>query len=172
MLHGAPAVVFHCAGPRRRFIKHRLGDLLLVGRFYRPAMNTTALSLKYIAPVFQVADLARSLAFYRDQLGFNVDFVYENFYADVCRDGCHIHLNCAPPAPRDQAAFEHAEHIDACVVVQNAQSLSASFSSAHVPFVVTLRHMPYGTEFYVRDPDGYVLGFVQPEADDGDRPGN
>jgi hypothetical protein len=22
--------------------------------------------------------------------------------------------------------------------------------------------MPYGTEFYVRDPDGYILGFVQP----------
>jgi hypothetical protein len=27
---------------------------------------------------------------------------------------------------------------------------------------VTLRHMPYGVEFYIRDPDGYVLGFVQP----------
>ena len=23
--------------------------------------------------------------------------------------------------------------------------------------------MPYGTEFYVRDPDGYILGFVQPK---------
>jgi hypothetical protein len=22
--------------------------------------------------------------------------------------------------------------------------------------------MPYGKEFYVRDPDGHVLGFVQP----------
>jgi hypothetical protein len=21
--------------------------------------------------------------------------------------------------------------------------------------------MPYGTEFYVRDPDGYILGFVE-----------
>ena len=57
----------------------------------------------YIAPVFQVADLARSLAFYRDQHGFEVAFIYEGSYADVCRDGCHIHLKCAPPAPRDQA---------------------------------------------------------------------
>ena len=24
-----------------------------------------------------------------------------------------------------------------------------------------LRKMPYGTEFYVRDPDGYILGFIQ-----------
>ena len=44
------------------------------------------MSLTYIAPVFQVADLARSLAFYRDQLGFDVAFVYEGSYADVCRD--------------------------------------------------------------------------------------
>ena len=29
-------------------------------------------------------------------------------------------------------------------------------------FSVPLRQMPYGVEFYVRDPDGYVLGFVEP----------
>jgi len=23
--------------------------------------------------------------------------------------------------------------------------------------------MPYGREFYVRDPDGYILGFIQPD---------
>jgi hypothetical protein len=27
---------------------------------------------------------------------------------------------------------------------------------------VALRKKPYGSEFYVRDPDGYILGFVQP----------
>jgi hypothetical protein len=27
---------------------------------------------------------------------------------------------------------------------------------------VPLRSMPYGREFYVRDPDGYILGFVEP----------
>jgi hypothetical protein len=27
---------------------------------------------------------------------------------------------------------------------------------------VPLRRMPYGVELYVRDPDGYVLGFVEP----------
>ena len=80
---------------------------------------------------------------------------------------CHIHLNCAPPTPRDQAGFEGAERIDACVVVQDVQSLSASFASARVPIVVALRQMPYGAEFYVRDPDGYLLGFIQPAREDG-----
>ena len=125
-------------------------------------MNDARGTLTHIAPVFRVADLKRSLAFYRDQLGFGLDFCHEGFYASVSRDGCHVHLKCADPTPRDQAAFERDESIDACVVVQNAELLWAAFQSAGVAFAVPLRQMPYGVEFYVRDPDGYVLGFVQP----------
>src|SRR5215813_2145067 len=128
----------------------------------RATMNDAPGRLTYIAPVFRVRDLKRSLAFYHDQLGFDLDFCYEEFYASVSRDGCHVHLQCATREPRDQAAFERGELIDACVVVQNVETLSSTFASAGVPFTVTLRHMPYGVEFYVRDPDGYVLGFVQP----------
>jgi len=120
--------------------------------------------LTYIAPVFRVADLARSIAFYRGRLGFEVEFNYEGFYAGVCRDGCRLHLNCAAPPPRDQAALERAEHIDACISLRDAESVSAAFAAAGVSFVVPLRQMPYGTEFYVRDPDGYVLGFIEPAA--------
>jgi catechol 2,3-dioxygenase-like lactoylglutathione lyase family enzyme len=121
-------------------------------------------SLSYVAPVLRVSDIARSLAFYSDRLGFAVEFVYESFYAGVCRDGCHIHLKGSPPPPRDEIAFEREEHIDIYIGVQSAEALSERFASASVAFVVPLRHMPYGTEFYVRDPDGYILGFVESHA--------
>jgi catechol 2,3-dioxygenase-like lactoylglutathione lyase family enzyme len=119
-------------------------------------------SLTYAAPVLRVADLPRSIAFYRDRLGFSLDFVYEGFYASVSRDGAHLHLQCGAPAPRDQAAFEQQEALDVCLVVQGLAALSAAFVATGVPFTVSPRQMPYGEEFYVRDPDGYVLGFVQP----------
>jgi catechol 2,3-dioxygenase-like lactoylglutathione lyase family enzyme len=118
--------------------------------------------LHHVAPVFQVSDLPRSLAYYRDRLGFAVEFVHDGFYAGVVRDDCHIHLKCSAPPTRDQRGFEAAEHLDACFVVANAESLAASLESAGTDFSVRLRRMPYGTEFYVRDPDGYILGFVQP----------
>jgi predicted enzyme related to lactoylglutathione lyase len=121
-------------------------------------------SLTYVAPVLRVSDIARSLAFYRDRLGFAVEFVYESFYAGVCRDGCHIHLKGSPLPPRDEIAFEREEHIDIYIGVQSAETLSERFASAGVAFVAPLRHMPYGTEFYVRDPDGYILGFVESHA--------
>ena len=125
-------------------------------------MNETSANLTYLAPVFRVADISRSLGFYRDQLGFTVEFVYEGFYAGVCRDDCRIHLKCTPPTACDQAAIERDEDIDVCIGVQNAESVSAFCAAAGVPIVVPLREVPYGTEFYVRDPDGYVLGFIQP----------
>lgn len=119
-------------------------------------------ALLAVAPVLRVADLGRSLGHYRERLGFAVEFVYEDAYAAVARDGCRIHLKCAPPAERDQAAFEAAEHLDACFTVRDACSLSSRFAEAGAGFSVPLRVMPYGREFYVRDPDGYILGFVEP----------
>src|SRR4249920_4156329 len=100
-------------------------------------MDSAQGRLTYIAPVLRVRDLKRSLAFYRDQLGFGLDFCYEDFYASVSRDGCHLHLQCANPAPRDQAAFERAELIDACVVVHNVEALASACAASGVPFAVS-----------------------------------
>ena len=71
-------------------------------------------------------------------------------------------MECPPPTPRDQPAFEREEQIDVYIGVHSAETLSESFASAGLPFVVPLRHMPYGIEFHLRDPDGYILAFVQP----------
>jgi catechol 2,3-dioxygenase-like lactoylglutathione lyase family enzyme len=119
--------------------------------------------IRYVAPVFLVADLERSLAFYRDRLGFDVEFTYEGIYASVIRDGCRVHLKRAAPIDRDLRAFEAAEHLDACFGVADAEALANAFASSGAAFSVTLRSMPYGREFYVRDPDGYILGFIQPD---------
>ena len=129
-------------------------------------MNNHSRLLGHIAPVLRVKDMARSLAFYRAQLGFKLEFLHENFYASVVRDGCHLHLQCAPPAERDQVAFERNEHLDACIIVRDTYELSQSLMAANVTFTVSLRQMSYGSEFYVRDPDGYILGFVQPAPDE------
>jgi predicted enzyme related to lactoylglutathione lyase len=125
-------------------------------------MRESASKLKYVAPVLQVADSERSLTFYRDQLGFDLEFAYEGFYASVIRDGCRVHLNPFAPLERDQKAFEAAEHLDACFGVEDAEALANAFASSGAVFSVRLRSMPYGREFYVRDPDGYILGFIQP----------
>lgn len=120
-----------------------------------------AADLLSVAPVLLVADLDRALAYYRDRLGFAVAFVHDGFYAQVQRDRCMLHLKQARPIPRDQAAFEAAGHLDACFGVRDARRLSCQLANRGAVFSVPLRDMPYGKEFYVRDPDGYILGFVE-----------
>jgi catechol 2,3-dioxygenase-like lactoylglutathione lyase family enzyme len=125
-------------------------------------MSEPASRLKYVAPVLRVTDLQRSLGYYRNQLGFELEFDYGGFYAGVIRDDCRVHLNCAAPPERDQKAFETAEYLDACFGVEDAEALANVFASSGAAFSVPLRAMAYGREFYIRDPDGYILGFIQP----------
>ena len=108
-------------------------------RFGDHAMTQPTSDLRYIAPVFRVADLARSLEFYRDRLRFQVQFVYEGMYAEVCRDDCRVHLKCGAPTPRNQTACESENNIDVCEVGRDASELWAEFASAEVPSAVPLR---------------------------------
>ena len=57
-----------------------------------PVAVRSAVRITGIAPQFLVDDLDRAVAYYRDRLGFELDFIYESFYASVSRDGsavCH-----------------------------------------------------------------------------------
>src|SRR5688572_19743004 len=47
-------------------------------------MSADRPTLSYVAPVFRVTDLPRSLAYYRDRLGFEVEFDYEGFLRRHC----------------------------------------------------------------------------------------
>ncbi len=128
-------------------------------------MTPPIIKLTSVAPVFRVAQLDRSIAYYRDRLGFEIEFEYEGSYASVVRDGCRVHLKCSPPVARDAAAFEAEEHIDACFGVEGIEALASEVIASGASISVPLRQMPYGKEFYVRDPDGYVLGFVEAQAE-------
>jgi hypothetical protein len=79
--------------------------------------------LQAIAPQFLVDDLETATAYYRDRLGFAVDFTYESFYASVSRGGALIHLKCAPKTVSDRAHRKEHEHLDAYVAVAGVQAL-------------------------------------------------
>jgi hypothetical protein len=69
-----------------------------------------AAKIKGISPQFIVDDLDRAIAYYRDKLGFKLDFTYESFYASISRDGFAIHLKHGNRA--DRAYREGCEHLD------------------------------------------------------------
>jgi uncharacterized glyoxalase superfamily protein PhnB len=136
------------------------GELVLeVGAASRTA------NLTGIAPQFLVDDIGRSIEYYRRRLGFELDFQYETFYASVSRDGCSIHLKCAPKTEADRAHRRLHDHLDAYVAVRDAASLHGELRSRGARVTKPLEDRPWSCrDFYVEDPDGYILCFSEQTA--------
>src|SRR5262245_48553880 len=81
------------------------------------------MKLTGIAPQFLVDDLARSIAYYCQRLGFALEFTYEGFYASVSRDDCVIHLKGAPKIAADRVHRRQQEHLDAYIEVVDVAGL-------------------------------------------------
>ena len=125
------------------------------------ASRTTKLT--GIAPQFLVDDLDRAIGYYREKLGFELDFSYESFYASVSRDGFAIHLKCAPKTLDDREHRRRHEHLDAYIGVTNATSLYDELRSRGARITKPIQDRPWSCrEFYVEDPDGYILCFSEP----------
>ena len=121
-------------------------------------------SIAAAAPQFLVDDLEASLAFYEQRLGFSRDFAYEGFYAGVSRDRALVHLKCAPKLAAEREHRRSNEHLDAYFVVSGVAELHAELVARGAPIAKPLERRPWGTrDFYVEDPDGYILCFAENE---------
>jgi catechol 2,3-dioxygenase-like lactoylglutathione lyase family enzyme len=132
-------------------------------------MSTTpvhsATHLTGIAPQFLVDDLDRAIAYYRDKLGFNLDFKYQSFYASVTRDGCAIHLKHAPKLAADREHRKHNEHLDAYISVSGIRDLFSELKMSGAQVIKPLEERPWAClDFYIEDPDGYILCFSEQNA--------
>jgi catechol 2,3-dioxygenase-like lactoylglutathione lyase family enzyme len=115
-----------------------------------------------IVPQFLVDDLDRSIAYYRNKLGFDLDFIYESFYASVSRDGLAIHLKDAPKLAAERAHRKQHEHLDAHIVVSGVRELFSELQGRGAHVTKPLEERPWSSvDFYVDDPDGYILCFSE-----------
>lgn len=115
-----------------------------------------------IAPQFRVGDLDRAIAYYRDRLGFALDFTYQSFYAGVSRDGFAIHLKHGLRLAADRAHRKEHEHLDAHVSVTGVRDLFSELQARGANVIKPLEERPWAClDFYVEDPDGYILCFSE-----------
>ena len=117
--------------------------------------------IKKMSPQFLVTDLDRSIEFYAKKLGFDIDFRYEDFYSGVIKDGHSIHLKSGQPSLEERQNRRDNEDLDIIFSVQGIEDLYEEYSARSVEFAQPLRDMAYGKEFYIADPDGYIIGFLE-----------
>ena len=113
-------------------------------------------------PVLFVRDVQSSALFYRDRLGFTIDFLHGNppFYGSVSRDGATLHLKFVHEPVFDAVAAQREGLIMAFVEVEHVKGLYAEYTAAGVELGKLTKEAWGGTDFIVRDPDGNSISFV------------
>lgn len=117
--------------------------------------------IRQIVPVFFTTDISRTLAFYKDKLGFECLGTWQvpPVYAIVARDHHAIHFRCADPPTANPDKYED-ELLDAYLHVSDADALFAEYAAKGLEFTRELGNMPWHSrEFVVKDCDGRLLAF-------------
>jgi catechol 2,3-dioxygenase-like lactoylglutathione lyase family enzyme len=124
-----------------------------------------------IGTILAVADVDRSVEFYRDHLSFIVDAVYDDPpYATLIRNGVRLSFaeqgHPAEDRPGvDMVAPEDRSRLPVVLVLEVADA--AAIHEALVVEGVEILAEPYappwgGLRFFVVDPDGFLVEIEQP----------
>ncbi len=111
----------------------------------------------HCANILPVKDIVRSIEFYKDKLGFEVNFTWNDpvEYAVLKRGDVGIHLSqregCSDEQPTRSAIYIFVYDVDA--VYEEFLARKIELPSPPVDQVYRMR------EFEVRDPDGHMLTF-------------
>ena len=119
-------------------------------------MNSQASRFCAAATLFVVDDVLRSVAHYRDVLGFKVGFTYGDpvFYGGVERDDVTIHFQAAHKTQR------HRGQGAANIFVTEVDALYDELKSRGAIVLQPPGDRPYGMrDFDIDDPDGKRLTF-------------
>jgi uncharacterized glyoxalase superfamily protein PhnB len=120
-------------------------------------------AVKSATPIFFVSDVRKAAAFYRDKLGFQIDFLHADppFYGSVSRGDACIHLRLVHRTWFAEKAKTEDSLILATLEVSDVRALYEELQARDVEFAQPLEHQYWGgTDFQVRDPDGNAFSFV------------
>lgn len=110
-----------------------------------------------IAPLIQVSDMAKSVAFYEEYLGFKA-IDHDADFAHLRRDSVSIKLQLVPQHKGELTCYIDVEDIDAVYAELKEKLETLPFGQVRAPF-----DQAYGMrEFHVMDPDHLLIFFGEP----------
>jgi catechol 2,3-dioxygenase-like lactoylglutathione lyase family enzyme len=114
-------------------------------------------------PILFVRDVASGAEFFREKLGFEIDFLHgaPPFYGSVSRDGACLHLRFVHEAVFHLAAAREESLICASIETDDVQALYEEFVGRGAPVAQSPTKQAWGgTDLHIPDPDGNVIAFV------------
>ena len=127
--------------------------------------------LQKLTPNLIVADVQRSIDFYRDVLSFTVTSTVPDqgpfVFAIVQRGGVEVFLNAPEPAVAEYPALAARDIGGTLTLFMHVKGVRQALEALkdRVNIVMPLEKKWYGvTEFAFTDPDGYVITFAEVES--------
>ena len=126
-------------------------------------------TIKKLTPNLVVANVERSIAFYRDVLGFTVAQTVPDaspfVFASVQSGAVEIFFNAPEPALAEYPAFKDRPIGGTLTLFIEVERVAEAYASLkdRVKVVMPFEKKWYGvTEFAFTDPDGYVITYAEP----------
>jgi predicted enzyme related to lactoylglutathione lyase len=129
------------------------------------------LSARRAGAILAVEDVARSVAFYRDRIGFDVEAVYDDPpYATLTLAGARLSLaeqghlaEDRPGVTMTAPADPSRANVVLVVEVDDARAEHRRLADDGVQFLAAPFEPPWGgCRFFCVDPDGYLVEIEQP----------
>jgi uncharacterized glyoxalase superfamily protein PhnB len=135
------------------------------------AKKENPMKFSKITPNLVVADLDKSLKFYRDVLGFSIAQTVPDkapfIFAWMKHGGAELFLNVnMPPQPGEPDLYAGKSigggTLSLYLVMEGIDELYATVQQQKVPIVIAMHKQFYGMkEFAIHDPDGHLLIFAE-----------
>ena len=121
------------------------------------------MSIKRIVPQLRTMDMASSIRFYTEKLGFSVEFEYEDFYTGIRAGEQTFHLKLVCDKDPSIEYVNDGEHFHLYLETDNVSHLAEQLKAIGVSLVKDVHDTPWQTrEIVIRDDQGHTLYLGQP----------
>ena len=121
------------------------------------------MKINTIAPQIRTTDMDSTIRFYTENLGFAVEFNYEDFYAGIRSGSYVIHIKRVDEKDPSVSYVEEGGHLHLYLETDDIESYADNLKKRGVPLVRDIHETAWQTrELVIRDDQGHTLYLGQP----------
>ena len=118
------------------------------------------MTINSFAPQLRTTDMASTIRFYTNNLGFNVEFNYEDFYVGIRMGDQSIHLKRVDGTDPSIPYVNNGGHLHLYFETDGVAELADDLKSKGVALVKDVHETPWQTrEIVIHDDQGHTLYF-------------
>lgn len=116
-----------------------------------------------IVPQLRTTDMASSIRFYTEKLGFSFEFNYQDFYTGIRAGGQLVHLKLVDEQDPSVRYVEDGGHFHLYLQTEGLAAFAVQLKASGVLFVKDIHETPWNTrEIVIHDDQGHTLYLGEP----------